>query len=49
MTTRPSERAMRTLPETAIDSIASEDDVLVRCPSVADEESLVSTDLSALL
>lgn len=37
---------MRTLPETASESIASGDDVLMCCPSVADEEPLACADLS---
>jgi len=48
MTTRCGERLTRTLPATVTDSIASGDDVLVCCPSVADEESLACADLSTL-
>ena len=46
--TRCNERLTRTLPATVTDSIAPGDDVFVRCPSVADEESLACADLPTL-
>ncbi|PSQ28515.1 hypothetical protein BRD06_04045 [Halobacteriales archaeon QS_9_67_15] len=48
MTARCDDRVTRTLPATVADSTASGDDVLVCCPSVADEESSACADLSTL-
>ena len=48
MMTRCNERLTQTLPATVTDSIAPGDDVFVRCPSVADEESLACAVLSTL-